>query len=408
MKKNSGLKKTMVMLLVVATLLSITTGCGQAKPVLQTDNSAKPQVDNTATPAQKTGNFVLDYVSKKKDGFVLGVVDGFSNQYMSQYDAGVKSVVEEYKKQGIIKDVIMKSAPTGSPEEEIAIIESMINSGVDGLLIQPVSSNSLTPVLTKAVAKGIVVISQSPEMTPNTLDVIIDTNVGAVIHSTWLAETLNGKGNILEITGPAGNSMNESRITASKVVFAKYPGIKIIDSKPGNWDPAQAQQVMATFLSVHKDFDAVFAQDSMQAGIFQAFKAANRKPTILTGDMNYGFFRTWKNEYPDMKSVDAVMNPGAGADALKILVRILQGQKLKPEKLENNPLQPGLKNLINIAPAYVITKEGDPNAVWMKNINPIIQAISLDNVLKLGEGQPDGAYPDKIWTEAEVDAFFVK
>jgi hypothetical protein len=44
----------------------------------------------------------------------------------------------------------------------------------------------------------------------------------------------------------------------------------------------------------------------------------------------------------------------------------------------------------------------------MKGEDSKIKAISIDEAIKLGEGQPDSASLDSYWTEAQLDELFVK
>ena len=57
----------------------------------------------------------------------------------------------------------------------------------------------------------------------------------------WLAKKLNGKGNIIVMTGVPGTSVDTLRTKAAKEVFAKYPDIKIVGEAVGMWGQAVAR-----------------------------------------------------------------------------------------------------------------------------------------------------------------------
>ncbi|MDB4868102.1 MAG: transporter substrate-binding protein [Cohnella sp.] len=369
--------------------------------------SAAPSNSASATAA-KTGNFALDYVPKKKDGFTIGFSNGyFGNTWRSQYVGGVKAVGDKFKKDGVLKDVIIQN--TNGVPAQIAAVESFINSGVDAIVLNPVSSSALAPVVAKAVAKDIlVIISDDPAEYPNTINVTGDNGAFWRIQAKWIAEQLGGKGNIVQITGIAGNSADQLRQKEAKAVLDKYPDIKVLGSAPGGWDPTKAQQAMSNFLSAYKNIDGVLEQDVMGNGVIQAYEAAKKPLPVMTGDYTFGFLRLWKNKYSDLNTMTVPYAPGVGANSLEVTVRLLQGYKLKPESLVANPLKPDLKNTIFSAAPFVVTKEAQPDAPWMKGEDSKIKAISLDEALKIGEGQPDSASLDSYWTEDQLDQLFIK
>jgi len=355
---------------------------------------------------KKYNNFALDYVPTKKDGFVIGFSNGyFGNTWRSQYVAGVEEVGNKYKEQGIIKDLIIQN--TNGVPAQIAAVESFINQGVDAIVLNPVSSSALAPVVAKAIAKGIlVIISDDPAEYPDTINVTGDNAAFWRIQAKWIAEQLGGKGNIVMITGIAGNSADELRIREAEKVLANYPDIKVLGSAPGGWDPTQAQQAMANFLAAFNNIDGVLEQDVMADGVIQAYEAAKRPLPIMTGDYTFGFLRKWAEKYPDLNTMTVPYAPGVGANSLEVTVKILQGYKLKDEVLQPNPLKPDLINTILSPPPYVVTKEAQPNAPWLEGEDPAIKAISLEEALKIGEGQPDSAALDSYWSEEEVEAMF--
>ena len=65
----------------------------------------------------------------------------------------------------------------------------------------------------------------------------------------WLAKKLNGKGNIIVMTGVPGTSVDTLRTKAAKEVFAKYPDIKIVGEAVGMWSQAVARTELSKILA---------------------------------------------------------------------------------------------------------------------------------------------------------------
>ncbi|WP_067928663.1 ABC transporter substrate-binding protein [Alicyclobacillus shizuokensis] len=341
----------------------------------------------------------------KKSGFVIGFANGyFGNTWRSQFVQDVKNAAKPLEADGTIKSLQVANS-NADVSQQINQLNTMINSGVDALMIDPVSATSLGPIIAKAKAKGIlVVITNDPAAYSGTYAVVGNNDAFWRIQAEWIAKQLKGKGQIVEITGLSGNTADTIRQNAAKDVLSKYPNIKVLASVPGKWDEATAQSSMSTLLSTYKNIDGILEQDVMAEGVLRAYEDANATPPVMTGDYTFGFLRKWKS-MPNLNSIAVSYAPGVGADALEFTIDLLKGKKLKSDSLQANPLNPNLKNTILIDPPYVVTKDANPNAPWMKNLK-FTKSISLEEAVKLGQGKSDGAALDAFLTQKQVDSFF--
>ena len=66
----------------------------------------------------------------------------------------------------------------------------------------------------------------------------------------WLAKKLNGKGNVIMVTGVAGTSVDQDRNKGAENVWAKNPGIKVVSRYTGMWDPSTAERNTAAVLQL--------------------------------------------------------------------------------------------------------------------------------------------------------------
>lgn len=206
------------------------------------------------------------------------------------------------------------------------------------------------------------------------------------IQAEWLAQQINGKGKILMVTGLPGNGSDIVRQASVKKVLAKYPGIEVVASVPGNWDPGVARTAVAPVLATNPQIDAILTQDIMATGIIQAFKAANRPlPKVMTGDYTAAFLNLWKT-MPELNTIGVPYTPTVGADALRIVIQLLGGKKLKDNLLEPNEIDANIKdNALLMPPALAVTRDGKPGS-WTPST---MQVISLDEAVKRVEGKPE-------------------
>lgn len=342
---------------------------------------------------------------KKTDGFVVGLsAANIGNTWCAQFVEDFENRAREYIAEGAMSDFQVAST-NGNVTEQITQCMTMINNGVDALLVWPVSPSALQSVVDAAKANGVLIImANEPGAYEGVYAIIGDNAEFQRIQAKWLVEQLNGKGDIVQITGFPGFASDDLRQQAAAEVFAAYPDIVTLASAPGNWSTTIAQQAMTTFLATYDDIDAVFSQDVMVEGILKAFENAEVEPKIMTGDYTLSFFKKWKAK-PHLNSIGVTYQPGVIVTVLDFTINLLQGRKIKAEHLVANPLDPSLVNTVYISPAYVVTREGDPNASWMRGLTGT-KAISLDAVLEMLKDESDTVSLDGWISREEAAAFF--
>jgi len=389
-------RKAMLAYLVTAMLLvSLLAGCGTAN-TSQTNNTKPTQ----------TG-----FHSTKTKGFVIGFANGyFGNTWRAQFIDDAQKVADQYKQQGIISKFIVENV-NDDATQQVQQLNSLIDQGVDALLINPVSPEALAPVVKRALAKNILIVNvDDPAAYQGTYSVLGDHQDFFGIQTKWLAQTLNGKGNIVYISGLNGNSCDKLRTAYAEGILSKYPGIHIMATAPGGWNETTSEKDMSNFLATYPKIDGVLEQDVMAEGVMRAYDIAGKPYPPMTGDYTYGFFRKWA-QHPDLKSIGVTYNPGIGADALEVAVHILQGDQFKAGVLQPNPENSSLVNTVIVPPAYVVTKDAQPDAPWLNdtyvpNLKEYTKAISLADALKLGQGQPDTADLDSVLSPDQVASYF--
>ncbi|MCX6344541.1 MAG: ABC transporter substrate-binding protein [Armatimonadetes bacterium] len=212
------------------------------------------------------------------------LVVGFS-QIGSESDwrrAHTKNIQDEARKRGI---KLMFSDAQQKQENQIKAIKNFIAQKVDVIILAPVITSGWEPVLREAKAAKIPVI-----LSDRTVDVSDDslwvTHVGPNLTEEgrmageWLAKKMNGKANIVELTGTASSAPARDRKIGFQNAIKNFPGMKIIKSQTGDFKRVTGQQVMEAFIaSEGKNIQAVYAHnDDMALGAIQALEAAGIKP----------------------------------------------------------------------------------------------------------------------------------
>jgi ABC-type sugar transport system substrate-binding protein len=191
----------------------------------------------------------------------------------------------------------LKTAQADSDEsKQINIVQGMISSQVDGIVVGPVSDKVGQTVLREAEKAGIPVtfMQRQPGVEPD--DSPDDTYVGYVGTDdagggTLAAQTLydSGARNWVAMTGDQGNSVAEARLKAAEDFAAENPDVKILKTQFGNEARSAGQQTMENFLSAlpGPGFDGVFSfNDEGALGAIQALDSAGSLDKVAVTAMD--------------------------------------------------------------------------------------------------------------------------
>jgi ribose transport system substrate-binding protein len=347
--------------------------------------------------------------SKKTDtgggGFKIGLSTAvWGNTWSAAYVKDFEEAAEAYKRQGLISEYQVATSASDIVQQ-INACTAMINNGLDALLIWPVSAEGIKPIIDLALEKGtLTIICNDPAAYEGTYGVFGNNDAFQEVITNWFVEQLGGQGNIIQIAGVFGHPANEPRQAVVDRILAGYPSIRTLAIGEGKYSTTDAQAAMTTFLSTYSAIDGVLTQDVMSAGILNAYKNAGIEPRLVTGDYTKEYIDMWA-ALPDLNSITVTVSPGIIKDALGIALNLLQGKEFKDGALQPNPLNPGLINCIIRDPAYVVTREGDPNAPWMRGLNGS-KAITLDEAVSRVKDMQNTDCLDGWLTQDEVDGYF--
>src|SRR3954453_899888 len=154
-------------------------------------------------------------------------------------------------------------------QRQIHQINAMGQAGAKAIVVYPISPTALNAAVKNACDKGVIIIAYDGAIDePCAYNVTINQEEAGRVTAEWLVKKLNGKGNIVVITGVPGTSVDTLRTKAAKEVFAKNPDIKVIAESVGMWSQAVARTELSKILATHNwnDIDGLW----MQVGCFTA------------------------------------------------------------------------------------------------------------------------------------------
>ncbi|OIN68424.1 LacI family transcriptional regulator [Exiguobacterium sp. KRL4] len=133
---------------------------------------------------------------------------------------------------------------------------------------------------------------------------VIGEQLASYMKNELIRRTGQAKGRIIEIAGTANvHTTNERHLGFLKGI-KNEPGLSIINSASGNYDPVTSERVMQQLIESGIVFDAVYCHnDDIAMGVLEALKKANISGKIVVGiDGNRAIL-----EAVDMKSMDATV-----------------------------------------------------------------------------------------------------
>ena len=242
--------------------------------------------------------------------------------------------------------------------KQIANLEDLIAQGVDVIITTPIDATALNATLQDAMDEGIKVILLAATIDGDSYDTMInvkETDFGAK-GAQWLADQLDGKGNIIMLNGISGYTSNEQRKEGAEAIFAKYPEINILAAEDAGWDYATAKTVVADLLATYPNIDGVWSQGgAMTLGAIEAFQAANRELVPMTGEDNNGYLKAViKNK---MEGIGVAKPTWQTRVAINSAIKLMNG-----ETVEKDDIFPVMTITTEEMPDYVHEKLSDD--VW--------------------------------------------
>jgi len=206
------------------------------------------------------------------------------------YIAAVTNALEAAAKDMDGVEVVTLSAD-GDIAKQSSDIGSLVNRGVDVLLVTSLDGNAVIPALKQAHDAGIPILAVSNEPAEPGKALLAgysgpDDYVQGVIAAELLNDALGGKGGIAIIEGSPGQSTTLLRTQGLKDRLAELKSdITILGAQTADWNPVKAKDVAQAFLTAYgDDMVGVFAQDDNSgAAAAEVFKAAGRGDIKVVG-----------------------------------------------------------------------------------------------------------------------------
>ncbi|WP_175911324.1 sugar ABC transporter substrate-binding protein [Burkholderia sp. BCC1640] len=215
------------------------------------------------------------------------VMKSLANEFFLTMENGAK----EYQKHNagqfdLITNGIKDETDTAN---QIRIVEQMIVSKVDAIVLAPADSKALVPVVKKAVDAGIIVVNIDNRLDPDVLKsknlnvpfVGPDNRKGARKIGDYLAKRLKAGDQVGIIEG-VSTTTNAQQRTAGFQDAMKAGGMKVVSVQSGEWEIDKGNAVASAMLNEYPNLRALLCgNDNMAIGAVSAVRAAGKQGKVL-------------------------------------------------------------------------------------------------------------------------------
>ena len=313
------MKKYLAIFLFIVMVMSF-TACGNSTDEATAANVTIAEKASTTAAAAET-------TAADKD-FKVGIVVAEYNEWNHLYYAEVEKKCAEY---GWTSEVFDAAQDVN---QQINLVNSCVAQGFDAITIQPADNAALAPAMKKAAEAGLIVVSHydmDPALGINDLiyQVLFGQKASGVLEAETYIKTAGEKGKVALIGGLTGADNARQRSEGMREVFAKYPGIEIVQEVFCDWDRQKAMAAAEDIITANPDLNAFIVQDDgMSWGVYEAISAAGKTDQIKIASQ--GFYESSIPAIKEGKFMFSISYPASffGRDGIDTIKKVVDGQNV--------------------------------------------------------------------------------
>jgi ribose transport system substrate-binding protein len=222
-------------------------------------------------------------------------------------------------------------------EDQIKIIDTLVNRGIDGLVLAPLDEKALRQPVSNAVRAGIpVVIVDSRLDSEEPVSLVSTSNLLAgQMAGQHLAKVMGGKGNVIMMRLHEGSASTTAREQGFLDAVAAFPGITVISSNQYAGPSTEGayrtgENLLASNKAAQGNVQGIFTpNESTTFGMLRVLEDAR-----LTGRIRLVGFDSSDKLVQGLRAgaIDGLVlqNPfGMGYLGVKTLVRAMRGERVE-------------------------------------------------------------------------------
>ena len=242
--------------------LTLASGCQRAEE--------QPRAKAPAARAQDERPRIALVMKSLANEFFVTMADGARKhqaEHASEYELVVNGIKDE-----------------SDLAQQVALVEQMVASDVDAIVVAPADSRALVPSLRRAQQAGVVVVNIDNKLDDATLAtagveipfVGPDNREGARMVGAELAKHLR-PGDAVAIVEGIPTAFNAQQRRKGFEDAMREAQMRVVAVQSGQWEQAKANSVVSAMLREHRDLKAILASnDNMALGAVAAVRQAGK------------------------------------------------------------------------------------------------------------------------------------
>lgn len=216
--------------------------------------------------------------------------------------------------------------------DQIKDIEALIADNVDVLIVSPVQAAPITPIVERAFKKGIPVLIVDRKINGENYTAYLGADNYQVGKNAanYLASLSTESKRIIEIKGLLGSSPASERSSGFNNLITNTPNLNIVKRVQGNWESYSIKDSLSRVLDTNKNIDYIFAHnDRMALGAWEVLKEKGLEKSIkIVGVDGLNGPNGGIKHVQDQVFMATILYPTGGEEAIKLAVKILNGEKV--------------------------------------------------------------------------------
>jgi ribose transport system substrate-binding protein len=232
-----------------------------------------PEADETDEAADAAG-----------EDFDITLIPGVTgDEFYVSMECGALEAAEEL---GVNLDV--QGAPQFSPTEQVPVLEAVIASGPDAILIAPTDVDALQAPLETAVDAGIVVVLVDTTLSDPSLavsQIASDNLEGGRLAAEALGELMGGEGAAMVVNVTPGISTTDARGEGFIAGLEElWPDIEFVGQEYSDNEPARAAEIVSATLAAEPELRGIFGANLFSAeGAATGIRQEGRDDVYIVG-----------------------------------------------------------------------------------------------------------------------------
>ncbi|WP_437613564.1 sugar ABC transporter substrate-binding protein [Erwinia sp. V71] len=258
----------------------------------------------------------------------------FDDNFLTIVRTAIQKEMQKDGVKGQIEDA------KGDVAQQLQQVQNFIGQGVDAIIVNPVDTNAVKPIIDQAEKAGVplIFVNRRPQaqMTGKMAYVGSDSELAGRLQMEALAKAMGGKGNIAILLGDLANESTRERTKGVEAVVAKYPDIKIVQKQTAKFTRNDAVDVVSNWLTAGDDIQAIASNnDEMAIGALQALGKNPNNVLVAGVDGTPDALQMIKNG----KMVASVFQDakGQGEGAVQTAIKLVKGETV--QKMVDIPFQ---------------------------------------------------------------------